>query len=115
MSAARETVTLRRDVMAARPIVVPPDRRLGLLQQLDRKHQWVTVDDQRLCLGCGRLIKGRDVKVFRSMGGLGPLRLRCPSDDCRAGPLEWVLPSSAGASEIHAHHDEDLPARDLSA
>ena len=95
--------------MSARAIALPSDRRLSLLQRLDRRHRWATIDDRRLCLGCGKLITGRDVQVFRSMGGLGPLRLRCPSEDCRAGPLEWVLPGSSGAAEIAPYRNGDAP------
>ena len=90
------------DLSAHQPTSLPSARQLELLRRLDRRHPWTSLDDRRLCLGCGKLVKGRDIKAYRSMGGLGPLRLRCPSDNCGSGPLEWVLPNSAGAAEIRS-------------
>ncbi len=84
----------------AKPLTLSAAERLGVLRRLDRRHLWMTPDDRRLCLGCGKLIRGWDILVLRSMGGLGPLRLRCPSETCKGGPIDWVLPSGAGTSEI---------------
>ena len=88
------------DFSAQEPAILPFTRQLALLRRLDRRHIWISLDD-RLCLGCGKLIRGREIKAYRSMAGLGPLRLRCPSEDCGSGPLEWVLPNSTGAAEIN--------------
>ena len=84
----------------AKTLNLSPTERLGVLRRLDRTHTWGTPDERRLCLGCGKLIRGWEILVVRSMRGLGPLRLRCPSRGCVAGPLDWVLPSQAGATEI---------------
>src|SRR5215212_2346890 len=79
-----------------------PEDRVALLRRLDRRHPWGSPDERRLCLGCGHIIRGWDIRIARSMRGLGPLRLRCPSEGCRAGPLEWVLPSGVGSVEMAA-------------
>jgi len=94
----------------ARSLKLSATERLGMLRRLDAKHLWHSPDERRLCLGCGQLIRGWEILVRRSMGGLGPLRLRCPSEGCIAGPLNWVLPSDAGAAEItHAAATERRP------
>ena len=89
--------------MAARNISLDAEKRLRLLRRLDRRHPWLTPDERRLCLSCGKLIRGWEIRVVRAIGGLGPLRLRCPSEGCVAGPLNWVLPDDSGATEIRRH------------
>ena len=69
-----------------------PEKKLKLLQRLDRFRAWRQITDRRLCLGCGKLISGMEIKVSRSLRGLGLLRLKCPTDGCRAGPMDWVEP-----------------------
>jgi hypothetical protein len=69
-----------------------PDEKLKLLRRLDRFRPWHTTADRRLCLGCGRLISGWQIGVGRSLHGLGVLCLRCPTEDCRSGPVDWVEP-----------------------
>jgi hypothetical protein len=89
----------------AKSLIVSATERLGLLRRLDGRHAWSSPDERRLCLGCGKLIRGWEILVQRSVRGLGPLRLRCPSDNCVAGPLNWVMPGNAGAAEItHASY-----------
>ncbi len=83
-----------------KPLELTANDRLGILRRLDRGHAWATPDDRRLCLGCGKLIRGWEILVVRSIGGFGTLRLRCPSEGCVAGPLNWVLPNGAGSIEI---------------
>jgi hypothetical protein len=71
---------------------ISPEKRLKLLRRLDRFRFWRTTSQRRLCLGCGKLISGAQIKVTRSMGGLGLLRLRCPTEECKAGPMDWIEP-----------------------
>lgn len=73
-------------------IALPPEKKLKLLQRLDQFRAWHTLNERRLCLGCGKIISGAEIKVTRGLRGLGLLRLRCPSEDCNAGPMEWVEP-----------------------
>jgi hypothetical protein len=69
---------------------ISPEEKLKLLQRLDRFRAWHTTNQRRLCLGCGKIISGSEIKITRSM--LGLLRLRCPTEDCTAGPMEWIEP-----------------------
>jgi len=71
-----------------------PEGKLKLLQRLDRIRAWHSTHQRRLCLGCGKIISGSEIKVTRSM--LGLLHLECPTEDCTAGPLDWVEPDGRG-------------------
>jgi hypothetical protein len=74
--------------------LLAPEERLKLLRRLDRFRVWHTTNDRRLCLGCGKLISGAQIQFSRSMWGLGLLRLRCPTEGCRAGPMDWIEPDA---------------------
>ena len=76
---------------------VDPDEKLKLLQRLDGFRPWGNIHERRLCLGCGKIISGTEIKLSRSMPGLGLLSLRCPTEDCTAGPMEWVDPDGRNA------------------
>jgi hypothetical protein len=69
---------------------VSPEERLKLLQRLDRFRPWVSTSQRRLCLGCGKIVSGSEIGIHRSR--LGLLRLRCPTEGCTAGPMDWVDP-----------------------
>ena len=69
-----------------------PEKKLKLLQRLDAFRAWRSLTQKRLCLGCGKIISGTQIKVTRELRGLGLLGLRCPSEGCKAGPMEWVEP-----------------------
>ncbi|HZE13955.1 MAG TPA: hypothetical protein VE086_09370 [Chthoniobacterales bacterium] len=69
-----------------------PEEKLKLLQRLDGFRSWQSTHDRRLCLGCGKLISGTEIKLGHGLGGLGLPQLQCPTEDCRAGPMEWVYP-----------------------
>ena len=69
-----------------------PENKLKLLQRLDAFRAWRSLTQKRLCLGCGKIISGTQIKVTRELRGLGLLGLRCPSEGCKAGPMEWVEP-----------------------
>jgi hypothetical protein len=68
------------------------EQKLKLLRRLDRFRLWRSPMERRLCLGCGRLISGTQIKLRRSLRGLGLLRLKCPTNGCRSGPMDWVEP-----------------------
>jgi len=71
---------------------LPPEKKLKLLQRLDSFRTWRSLNQKRLCLGCGKIISGTEIKVSRTQRGLGLLQLHCPSEGCKAGPMEWVEP-----------------------
>jgi hypothetical protein len=69
-----------------------PDK-LETLQRLDQFRHWRSLDDKRYCLGCGKLISGRQIQVIGGIRGNGPLRIICPTERCPAIPMDWVLPT----------------------
>ena len=69
-----------------------PEAKLKLLQRLDGFRAWGNIHERRLCLGCGKIISGGDIKVTGGLGGLALLRLSCPTEDCAGGPMDWVDP-----------------------
>ncbi|HEX4631808.1 MAG TPA: hypothetical protein VH188_12685 [Chthoniobacterales bacterium] len=73
---------------------IDPEEKLKLLQRLDGFLPWGSIHERRLCLGCGKIISGMEIKLSRSMPGLGLLSLRCPTENCTAGPMEWVDPDA---------------------
>jgi hypothetical protein len=74
---------------------VSPGEKLKLLKQLDRWRPWRSLDDQRLCLGCGRLITGHEIEAVRvEEDGREPLELHCPTQGCQSIPLDWTLPKA---------------------
>jgi len=69
---------------------VDPEQKLKLLQRLDQYRSWSSTTQRRLCLGCGKIISGAEIQLTPTMTGL--IRLACPTEDCKAGPEDWVEP-----------------------
>jgi hypothetical protein len=72
-----------------------PEKKLAVLRRLDQFRAWRSTTERRLCLGCGKLISGAEIKRSRSMRRLGLLRLKCPTEGCRSGPMDWVEPNAS--------------------
>ena len=68
--------------------------KLEVLRRLDQFRQWHSLDDKRYCLGCGKIINGHDLQVTGGTRGTGPLRVVCPTAQCPAIPIDWVLPTA---------------------
>jgi hypothetical protein len=65
--------------------------KLEVLQRLDQFRLWHSLDEERYCLVCGKMITGREVQV--TGGENGPLRISCPTKHCNAIPMNWVRPT----------------------
>jgi hypothetical protein len=74
-------------------IAINPDQKLKLLQRLDGYGEWHSTHQRRLCLGCGKIISGAEIKVSRGLHGSGLLGLSCPTENCTAGPMDWIDPT----------------------
>jgi hypothetical protein len=70
-----------------------PEEKLKLLQRLDGFHSWQSTRERRLCLGCGKLISGSEIKFKRGLNGFGLIDLECPTEGCSAGPMDWISPA----------------------
>jgi hypothetical protein len=75
------------------PVDLSAADKLQLLQRLDQFRKWSSLDEQRYCLVCGRMISGREIYVVGGTRGTGPLRLVCPTRGCHSIPMDWVLPT----------------------
>jgi len=67
--------------------------KLDALRRLDQFRQWPSLDEERYCLVCGKIITGRQIEVAGATRGNGPLRLNCPTERCNSIPMDWVLPT----------------------
>ena len=83
-----------RVVTLSIPTRLSDDEKLEVLRRLDQFRQWHSLDEERYCLVCGKLITGRQVEVAGGIRGNGPLRLSCPTQACNSIPMDWVLPTN---------------------
>ncbi|MEY2439132.1 MAG: hypothetical protein QOI34_517 [Verrucomicrobiota bacterium] len=72
-----------------------PEDKLDALRRLDSFRHWTSLDDERQCLCCGKIINGRQIEVSGGSRGRGPLQLHCPTEHCDALPIDWILPDKA--------------------
>lgn len=70
--------------------------KLDLLRRLDRFRPWQSLEDQRLCLECGKIITGEQIQVSDGAGAFDPLRVTCPTPGCASTPMDWALLETDG-------------------
>ena len=75
------------------PVTLSDADQLDALRRLDQFRQWPSLDEERYCLVCGKIITGRQIEVAGGTRGNGPLRLNCPTERCNSIPMDWVLPT----------------------
>ncbi len=75
------------------PIKLSDEEKLEILQRLDQFRLWHSLDEKRYCLVCGEIITGREIQVIWGTRGNGPLRIICPTEHCKAIPMDWVRPT----------------------
>ncbi len=92
------------------PIDLSAADKLQVLQRLDRFRKWTSLDEQRYCLVCGRIITGREIHVVGGTRGTGPLRLVCPTRSCHSIPMDWVLPTDEVLANPSVLQSESAPA-----
>jgi len=68
--------------------------KLEMLRRLDRYREWASLDDRRLCLECGKIITGQQMRVSGGSGAFDPIQASCPSEGCVSMPMDWALPES---------------------
>jgi hypothetical protein len=92
---------------------LPENEKLEVLRRLDQFRQWNSLDEKRYCLLCGTLISGRQIQVTGGTRGTDPLRLSCPTDECNAIPMDWVLPTSEILAKVEKLAEEERKASAL--
>ena len=70
-----------------------PEEKLAILQAGDPRRKWYSLDDQRVCVLCGRAITGRQVEI--KLDSAGAYSLHCPTSGCPSMPNDWFYRGSA--------------------
>jgi len=84
------------------------DDRLSILRVGDPLRSWKSLDDQRICVLCGRKFKGRQVDIRRLPGG--KFKLCCPTVGCPSTPHQWRYATTPVASDpVRKHWRYDSP------
>jgi len=74
------------------------DDRLSVLRAEDRFQNWISLDDERVCIICKRKFNGRQIDVRRT--GNRKHQLRCPTEGCNSGPRLWVYATTPLVSHV---------------
>lgn len=96
---------------ASTPLQLNSGDKLDLLRYLDEFHYWHSLDDERRCRRCSRLITGRQILVVELQGTRGKLRLQCPTVGCVSTPSEWVYADPILAAKRRSESRPDEPRR----
>jgi len=75
-----------------------PTDRLDILRANDHFHEWRSLDDNRVCVVCGRVFSGHEVEI--SQEGK-EFKLNCPTNQCRSGIHQWVYPENQHLSDTN--------------
>ena len=82
--------------------------KIDILRRFDQFRRWRSLDEKRFCLCCNEIITGHEIQVIGGTPGTGPLRITCPTENCQAIPMDWILPTE----EILRRHRKPLAAMD---
>jgi hypothetical protein len=78
--------------IASTQLQISAVEKLNVLKKLDRWRPWKSLDDRRLCLGCGRVISGHEIDIS-TVSDEQPVEVHCPTEGCQSMPLDWILPN----------------------
>ena len=92
------------------PVTLSDADQLDALRRLDQFRQWPSLDEERYCLVCGKIITGRQIEVAGGTRGNGPLRLSCPTVRCNSIPMDWVLPTDEILAKVEMMVAEERKA-----
>ena len=73
-----------------------PEDKLAALRAVDLRRKWISLDDQRVCVLCDRVITGRQIEVRCS--GDGVYAVSCPTPGCPAVPSDWFYQGTGHSS-----------------
>jgi hypothetical protein len=74
-----------------------PEEKLAVLRATDSRRKWVSLDDQRVCVLCDRVITGRQIEVTPALDG--SYAVHCPTPDCPALPSDWFYQGTGFSSK----------------
>jgi hypothetical protein len=73
-----------------------PEDKLAVLRAADTRRKWSSLDDQRVCVLCDRVVTGREIAVTRSNDGI--VSVHCPTPGCPAVPSDWFYQGTGHSS-----------------
>src|ERR1044072_276788 len=73
-----------------------PEDKLAVLRAADTRRKWISLDDQRVCVLCDRVITGRQIAVTLSHDGT--CSVHCPTPGCPAVPRDWFYQGTRRSS-----------------
>jgi hypothetical protein len=73
----------------------------------DPFRSWNSLDDQRVCVLCGRKFKGRQVDIRRLSGR--KFKLCCPTLGCLSVPHQWRYATPVRSEPVQKHWRHGLP------
>ena len=86
-----------------------PGERLEILRAGDKLRTWSSLDDERICMLCQRILNGWQIQILRDQRGR--YLLKCPTPDCAAFAAHWRHVGDAATVYATAHaHSYNLPA-----
>jgi len=86
---------------------LPPEEKLAILQAADTRRKWYSLDDQRVCVLCNRLVTGRQIEITRDSSGT--FSLRCPTQGCQSTLSDWFYyGSSCGSSKARDQRKAEI-------
>ena len=71
------------------------EERLKILRAGDKLRTWSSLDDERLCVLCERILSGWQIEILRDKGGR--YLLKCPTSGCGAFAAHWFYVGNATA------------------
>src|ERR1043166_1464259 len=83
------------------------DDRLSILRVGDPFRSWNSLDDQRVCVLCGRKFKGRQLDIRRLPGS--KFKLCCPTLGGLSTRDQWPATPAVCSDSIQEHWRHDLP------
>ena len=69
------------------------EERLKILRAGDKLRTWSSLDDERLCVLCERILSGRQIKISRDQRGR--YLLKRPSSGCDSFAAHWLYVGNA--------------------
>ncbi len=63
------------------------NKKLLILQTLDKSRQWQSLEQSSQCRLCGRVFQGAEVAFVKARRGGS--RLACPTPNCTGTPAQW--------------------------
>src|SRR3954464_11860193 len=101
--------------MSASSLKLVAQDKLDLLRYLDEFHYWHSLDDERRCKRCSRVINGHQILVFELDGTRGKLRLQCPTVACMSTPSDWVYADPFLAAKLRRDFRPGLSQLDVAS